>query len=134
MSNVVRLPSASSAALQAHRLAPLLMPKRVALVGASPKEGTVGNGMIVAATLGEPAAEIALINPNYQEIGGRPVYPSLREAPAPIDMAVLGVSTERLEAAMHDAVAAGVKAVTIFASGYLENDPAPKLTARIAAM
>ena len=47
MSNVVRLPSASSAALQAHKLAPLLMPKRVALVGASPKEGTVGNGMIV---------------------------------------------------------------------------------------
>ena len=134
MSNVVRLPSASSAALQAHRLAPLLMPKRVALVGASPKEGTVGNGMIVAATIGEPTAEITLINPNYQEIGGRAVYPSVREAPGPIDMAVLGVSTERLEAAMHDAVAAGVKAVTIFASGYLESDPTPKLTARITAM
>jgi acyl-CoA synthetase (NDP forming) len=134
MSNVVRLPSANSAALQAHRLAPLLMPKRVALVGASPKEGTVGNGMIVAATLGEPAAEIALVNPNYQEIDGRPVYPSLREMPQPVDMAVLGVSNERLEAAVHDAIAAGVKALTIFASGYLEKDPAPKLTQRIAAM
>jgi len=134
MSNVVRLPSANSAALQAHRLAPLLMPKRVALVGASPKEGTVGNGMIVAATLGEPIAEIVLINPNYPEIGGRPVYPNLREAPGPIDMAVLGVSNERLEAAVHDAIAAGVQALTIFASGYIENDPAPKLTQRIAAM
>jgi len=134
MSNIVRLPSATAAALQAHRLAPLLMPKRVALVGASPKEGTVGNGMIVAATLGEPAAEIALINPNYQDIAGRPVYPSLKAAPGPIDMAVLGVSNERLEAAMQDAIAAGVKAVTIFASGYLETDPAPKLTQRIAAM
>ncbi len=49
-------------------------------------------------------------------------------------MAVLGVSNERLEAAVHDAIAAGVKALTIFASGYLDNDPAPKLTARIAAM
>jgi acyl-CoA synthetase (NDP forming) len=134
MSNIVRLPAAREAALQAHRLAPLLMPKRVALVGASPKEGTVGNGMIVAATLGENAAEIVLVNPNYQDIAGRPVYPSLKDAPAPIDMAVLGVSNERLEAAMQDAIAAGVKAVTIFASGYLEKDPAPKLTARIAAM
>jgi len=134
MSNVVRLPSAASAALQAHRLAPLLMPKRVALVGASPREGTVGNGMIVAATLGETAAEIVLVNPNYQDIAGRPVYPSLKDAPAPVDMAVLGVSNERLEAAMQDAIAAGVKAVTIFASGYLEKDPAPKLTQRIAAM
>jgi acyl-CoA synthetase (NDP forming) len=133
MSNVVRLPSASFAALQAHRLAPLLMPKRVALVGASPKEGTVGNGMIVAATM-EEAAEIVLVNPNYSEIGGRPAYPNLRELPQPVDMAVLGVSNERLEASVHDAIAAGVKALTIFASGYLDNDRAPKLTQRIAAM
>jgi acyl-CoA synthetase (NDP forming) len=110
------------------------MPKRVALVGASPKEGTVGNGMIVAATMGESAAEIALINPNYKDIGGQPVYPSLRETAGSVDMAVLGVSSERLEAAMRDAIAAGVKAVTIFASGYLDTDPAPKLTQRIAAM
>jgi acyl-CoA synthetase (NDP forming) len=133
MSEVVRLPSAQSAALQAHRLALLLMPKRVALVGASPKEGTVGNGMIVAATM-DAAADIVLVNPNYPEIGGRAAYPSLRDAPGPIDMAVLGVSNERLEAAMRDAIATGVKAVTIFASGHLEGDPAPKLTQRIAAM
>jgi succinyl-CoA synthetase alpha subunit len=79
-------------------------------------------------------AEIVLVNPNYPEIGERKAYPSLREAPGSIDMAVLGVSNERLEAAMRDAIAAGVKAVTIFASGYLEDDPAPKLTQRIAAM
>jgi acyl-CoA synthetase (NDP forming) len=119
--------------LRSHRLAPLLMPRRVALVGASPKEGTVGNGMIVAATMDE-AAEIVLVNPNYQEIGGRPAYPSLRELPQQVDMAVLGVSNERLEAAVHDAIAAGVKALTIFASGYLDDDRAPKLTQRIAAM
>jgi len=134
MTNVVRLLSASSAALQAHKLAPLLMPKRVALVGASPREGTVGNGMIVAATMGEPVAEVVLINPNYPQIGERTAYPTLREAPGPIDMAVLGVSNERLEVAVHDAIAAGVKALTIFASGYLDNDPAPRLTARIGAM
>jgi acyl-CoA synthetase (NDP forming) len=134
MPKIVRLPAAQQAALQAHRLAPLLMPKRIALVGASPKEGTVGNGMIVAAAIGAPVAEIVLVNPNYPEIGERKVYPSLREAPGPIDMAVLGVSTERLEVAVHDAIAAGVKALTIFASGYIDNDPAPKLTARIGAM
>jgi acyl-CoA synthetase (NDP forming) len=134
MSKVVRLPAAQQAALQAHKLAPLLMPKRVALVGASPKEGTVGNGMIVAATIGTPVAEIVLINPNYPEISDRKAYPSLRETPGPIDMAVLGVSNERLEAAVHDAIAAGVKALTIFASGYVDRDPAPKLTARISAM
>jgi acyl-CoA synthetase (NDP forming) len=136
MSNIVRLPVANAAALQAHRLAPLLNPKRVALVGVSPKEGSVGNGMIVAASLGNAGAptpvELTLINPNYQEIGGQKVYPNLREAPQ-VDMAVLGVSNERLEAALDDAIAAGVKAATIFASGYLETDRDPKLTQRIAA-
>ncbi|HWA46961.1 MAG TPA: CoA-binding protein, partial [Dongiaceae bacterium] len=136
MSNIVRLPGTSGAALQSHRLAPLLMPKRVALVGASPKEGTVGNGMIVAASLGNAGApspvELTLINPNYPEIGGRPAYPNLKAAPQ-VDMAVLGVSNERLEAALDDAIAANVKAVTIFASGYLDTDREPKLTARIAA-
>ncbi|HNB26468.1 MAG TPA: CoA-binding protein, partial [Alphaproteobacteria bacterium] len=140
MSNIVRLPVANEAALQAHRLAPLLAPRRVALVGVSPKEGSVGNGMIVAASLGNAGAptpvDLTLINPNYQEIGGRKVYPSLREAEQQIgavDMAVLGVSNERLEAALDDAIAAGVKAATIFASGYLEGDRDPKLTQRIAA-
>ncbi len=140
MSNIVRLPVANAAALQAHRLAPLLAPKRVALVGVSPKEGSVGNGMIVAATLpnpgGETPVELTLINPNYQEIGGRQVYPSLKDARqqvGAVDMAVLGVSNERLEAALDDAIAAGVKAATIFASGYLDTDREPKLTQRIAA-
>ena len=68
--------------------------RRVALVGASPKEGTVGNGMIVAATIGAPVAEIVLVNPNYPEIGDRKVYPSLREAPGPIDMATVYVQPE----------------------------------------
>jgi acetate---CoA ligase (ADP-forming) len=134
VADIIRLPVSQLLALQAHKLAPLLMPKRVALVGASPKEGTVGNGMIVAATIGAPVAEIVLVNPNYPEIGERKAYPSLRESPGPIDMAVLGVSNERLEASVHDAIAAGVKALTIFASGYVDNDPSPKLTARIGAM
>lgn len=122
----------------AHRLAPLLTPKSVALVGASPKPGTVGRGMIASATMGASPARIHLINPNYPEIAGLQCYPSLAEVPEPVDMAVLGVANARLEAALADAIRHGVRAATIFASGYLENDPAddhgPKLTARLSAM
>lgn len=52
--------------LARHRLAPLLMPRRVALVGASPKEGTVGNGMIVAVTLGERRKSHSWVSPGSQ--------------------------------------------------------------------
>lgn len=118
-----------------HRLAPLLTPKSVALIGASPKPGTVGRGMIASAMMGgEPPARIHLINPNYPEIAGLKSYPSLAEVPETVDMAVLGVANARLEAALGDAIKAGVRAATIFASGYLEDDREPKLTARLSAM
>ncbi|GAB2175901.1 acetate--CoA ligase family protein [Dongia sp. agr-C8] len=119
----------------AHRLAPLLTPKSVALVGASPKPGTVGRGMIASATMGDKQpARIHLINPNYPEIAGQRAYASLAELPETVDMAVLGVANARLEAALADAIKHGAKAATIFASGYLEDDREPKLTARLSAM
>jgi acyl-CoA synthetase (NDP forming) len=121
-----------------HRLSPLLTPKSVALIGASPKPGTVGRGMIASATmgatLGDGPARIHLINPNYPEIDGRKCFASLAEVPERVDMAVLGVANARLEAALADAIKHGVRAATIFASCYLEDDTDPKLTARLSAM
>src|SRR4051812_3860936 len=111
-----------------HRLAPLLTPKAVALIGASPKPGTVGRGMIASAMMGEKQpARIHLVNPNYPEIAGRKCYASLADLPEPVDMAVLGVANARLEAGLADAIRHGVRAATIFASCYLENDREPKL-------
>lgn len=119
-------------ALRDHRLAALLMPKTVALVGASPKEGTVGQGIIQATTMPGTPARVSLINPRYEQIGDRPCYPSIRDVPEKPEMAVLAVANDKLEQALIDAIDAGAKAATIFASGYLEDDREPRLTRRIA--
>ena len=47
---------------------------------------------------------------------------------------VLGVANARLEQSLGQAIAAGARSATIFASCYLENDTAPSLPQRIAAM
>jgi acyl-CoA synthetase (NDP forming) len=117
-----------------HKLAPLLTPRRVALVGASPKAGSVGRGMITSTTMPGTPSEIYFVNPNYPEIAGRRAYAALAELPEKPDMAVLGVANARLEATLRDAIENGVKAATIFASCYLEGDREPKLTARLSAM
>ncbi|WP_374652909.1 acetate--CoA ligase family protein [Dongia sp.] len=117
----------------AHKLDRLLKPKSVALVGASPKEGSVGRGMITSAGMAGTPSKIYFVNPGYQEIDGRPCYPSLAALPETVDMAVLGIANARLEAALDEVIACGIGAVTIFASGYIENDAEPKLTERIAA-
>lgn len=114
-----------------HRLQPLLAPRSLALVGASPKVGTFGNGMIRACVNAGYGGDLYLVNPRYDEVEERPCHGSLSALPGLIDHAVLNVANARLEGLFDEAIAAGVKAVTIFASGYLEGDSDPPLLARL---
>jgi len=117
-----------------HRLAPLLTPSSVALIGASPKAGSVGQGMIQTIRGGGYGGRLHFINPSYPEIDGQPCYPSIADLPEPVDLVVLGVANARLEQSLAQAIAAGARAATIFASGYMEGDSEPILPKRIAAM
>lgn len=116
-----------------HKLDRLLRPKSVALVGASPKEGSVGRGMITSTGMPGTPCKIYFVNPGYDEIDGQKCYKSLSDLPEVVDLAVLGIANARLEAALDEVISCGIGAVTIFASGYVENDREPKLTERIAA-
>jgi acetate---CoA ligase (ADP-forming) len=134
-SSAVKTTIASAAAPEGggrHRLAPLLAPRSLALVGASPKPDSVGQGMIAGAA-GFPG-RLHLVNPAYREIGGVPCYPSLAALPEPVEHVVLGVANARLEAALGEAVAAGAGAATIFGSCYLPDDEEPPLTRRLATL
>ena len=110
------------------------MPRSIALVGASAKEGSVGHGMVSVFKGGAFPGKVYLINPNYREIEGLPCFPSLSELPETVDHAVMGIANARLEGQIAEAIKGGTRAATIFASGYLENDSDPKLTKRIIAM
>jgi acyl-CoA synthetase (NDP forming) len=116
------------------RLTPLLAPQSIALVGASPKYDSVGNGMIRGVREGAFGGRLYLVNPNYREIGGLPSYPSLAALPETVDHVVLGVANARLEAQLAEAIRHGARAATIFASCYLPDDGDPPLTLRLAAM
>jgi acyl-CoA synthetase (NDP forming) len=115
-----------------HKLDRLLRPKSVALVGASPKEGSVGRGMITSISMPGTPAKVYFVNPGYDEIDGQKCYKSLRDLPEVVDLAVLGIANARLEAALDEVIACGIGAATIFASGYVENDIEPRLTTRLS--
>ena len=113
-----------------HRLQPLLEPRSVALVGASPKTESFGWTSYRALVDAGFEGEIQLVNPGYAEIDGRKCVSSLTETSG-IDHAILNVSNGRLEGVLDEAIQAGVRAVTIFASGYLQADYHPPLLERI---
>ena len=117
-----------------HPLAPLLAPRSIALVGASPRPNTPGHDMVRMLQRGGYRGTVHAINPNYDMIEAYPCVASLKDLPAPPDLAVLSVRNERLEDTLAEAITAGARSAVIFASGFLADDHAPPLTSRLAAM
>src|SRR3954463_12013497 len=117
-----------------HKLDPLLAPRSIAFVGASPRRETSGNDMLCMIERGGFEGEIFPVNPRYDRIDQYRCWPSVAALPKPVDLVLFSVANARLEATFREAVEAKAKAAVIFASGYLENDTDPPLTMRIAAL
>ena len=77
---------------------------------------------------------VHVINPNYDTIEAYPCVASLKDLPAPPDLAVLSVRNERLEDTLAEAITVGARSAVIFASGFLADDRVPPLKSRLAAM
>ena len=116
---------------RAHPLDPLLNPRSVALVGASPRPNTVGNWMLQTFLAGGYEGDLYLVNPRYEELAGQPCFPSLGALPSTPDMAILNVNSARMETLFNEAIDAGVKALTIFDNCRLENEASPTLLERL---
>lgn len=116
-----------------HFLAPLLAPRSVAFVGASRTEGSVGNKAVREMLRGGFAGRVYPVNPRYDEVEGLRCFASLRDLPEAVDLAVLMVGPERLEAMLGEAVAAGAGSALIFDAAYLQGAE-PPLHERLGAI
>ena len=114
-----------------HPLDALLKPKTIALVGVSPRTGTVGHDMYKVLKEGGYEGELYLVNPNYDHLNGYKCYDSLSDIPASIDMAVLSVSSLRMEALIDEAIELKIGGVTIFDYCKLEQETTPPLLERL---
>jgi acyl-CoA synthetase (NDP forming) len=111
----------------------MLEARSVAVVGASVREGSVGNQSVAELVEGGFEGAIYPVNPKYGEVLGHRAYPSLAEIGAPVDLAILAVSNALLEEQLSLAAASGAASAVIFASGYDEPaDGEPPLTERLA--
>jgi acetate---CoA ligase (ADP-forming) len=88
----------------------------VALVGASPRPGSLGARMIEEVAKSPSGPCTYLVNPRYDDIGGIPSYPGLADLPGPVDLALLAVPDPALEDQVKSAVAAGARSAVIFGS------------------
>lgn len=113
----------------------MLEARSVAIVGASPREGSVGRQALVELTDGGFEGGIYPVNPKYEEILGLRAYPQLDAIGEPVDLVILAVSNALLEAQLGYAAEIGAAGAVIFASGYEESrEGTPPLTERLASI
>ena len=111
----------------------MLEARSVALVGASPRPGSLGQRMISEVARSRPAPRTYLVNPRYQEIAGAPCHPSLAALPQPVDLVLLAVPDTALEEQLALAARRGDRSAVIFGSAHELPGPTAGLRARLAA-
>jgi len=97
----------------------LFHPKRIAIVGATPRLG-FANGIHRLILNGGYEGEVYGVNPNYQEVLGSPCVPTLEDVPGGADKAIVVVPSQHVMNVLGQAERSGVKAVNIITSGFGE--------------
>ena len=110
---------------ESHTLHTMFYPKSIALVGASPNpQGWGGTSFLLRLmNIGFPGT-IYPVHPKATEIFGLKAYPNLTAIPEPVDFVIVAVSAPRVPGVLEDCVAAGLKNVHIFSSGFGETGEA----------
>jgi acetyltransferase len=100
------------------RLSAVFAPTRVAVVGATDREGSVGRAILENLDDGFDG-DVVAVNPNREEVLGHECYDALTDAP-PVDLAVVVVPPSVAIPVLRDAGEAGVDAAVVITAGFGE--------------
>jgi acetyltransferase len=100
----------------------LFKPRSVALIGATPRPGSVG--AVVARNLRRAgfASELMLVNPHHRTLDGLPVYPNIASLPQAPDLAVIVTPTETVPCLIGELGERGTRAAVVITAGSSELD------------
>ena len=115
---------------EARSVARLLAPTSIAVVGASRRSGTIGNGILRNLLAGDFQGPVHPVNPNATSVAGVQAFPSVVEVPGPVDLAIVCVPAAQVLAVVQDCVDAGVHGLVVISAGFAEVDAAHAHTER----
>ncbi|MDR3475467.1 MAG: bifunctional acetate--CoA ligase family protein/GNAT family N-acetyltransferase [Devosia sp.] len=92
-------------------------PRSIALVGASPREGSVGHFVLRNILTGGFTGAVYPINPKYPEIEGVACYKRAADLPEAPDLAVIMTPPETVPGVVAELGARGVKAAVVITAG-----------------
>lgn len=101
-------------------LSRLITPRSVAIVGASPTLGALGNSVMRNLERHGFSGDVHLINPKRDEIDGRPCLPSIEALPEGVDVAILAIPGPAVLGAVRALAERKAGGAIIFSAGFAE--------------
>jgi len=106
-----------------YALEEVLSPRADAILGVSRAPHKWGHVAAKQLLAGGFPGNIYLINPSIPEVLGRPTYPTLRNVPSQVDLAIIATAFQHVPQAVDDCIAHGVKGIVIITAGFSETGP-----------
>lgn len=116
MTVATRMAEAPTATGPTGSLEPLLSPRSVAVLGASPDRHRIRGKILHTLIAGGFRGQIYPVNPSHREIQGLPAWPSIAAVPECVDLAMIAVAPEHVPQALEDCATAGVRAAIVFSA------------------
>lgn len=101
-------------------LRPFFQPSSVAVVGASRDPQSIGHRILQALVLNRFHGPVYPVNPKAHVVSSIRAYPSVRELPEPVDLAVIAVPRDAVLPVVDDCGQAGVRALVVITAGFAE--------------
>jgi len=98
----------------------MLNAKAVAVIGATDKDGSVGQSIMKNLLLGKDRRKIYPVNPNRETVMGLKCYPDIAKVPEHVDFAVIATPAKTVPRLVEDCAKAGVDGVVIISAGFRE--------------
>jgi acyl-CoA synthetase (NDP forming) len=99
----------------------LYQPTNIAIIGAKKREFGFGARLPrFLLDIGVASERLHLVNPRENEIEGLPVYPTVKDVPADVDLAIVIVPAPAVPQVLRNCVEKGVKIVNLQSAGFAE--------------
>jgi acetyltransferase len=102
----------------------IFAPKNVAVVGATEKAGSVGRTILWNLMSNPFGGTIFPVNPKRPNVLGIKSYPSVKDIPEPIDLAVIVTPAPSVPGVVRECVEKGARGAIIISAGFKEIGPA----------
>lgn len=106
-----------------HYLSPLFQPGVVAIIGATSREGALGQVLVHNMLEAGFKGKLFAVNPKYREVQGVPCMRDIEAVPQRVDLAVIATPAPTVPAIVAACGRARVRAVVILTAGFAESGP-----------